>query len=39
MKSLQSYISDRKKKDKAFAKDYDKGYQDFKISVTIRKAR
>ena len=31
MSDLQKYITKRKKTDKEFAKDYDKGFENFKI--------
>ena len=39
MSDLQKYIAERKKADKEFAKDYDVGYEEFKIGVLIREAR
>ena len=39
MSDLQKYIEKRKKRDPEFAKDFDKGYQDFKIGVILRQAR
>jgi len=33
MSDLQKYITKRKKTDKEFAKDYDKGFENFKIGV------
>lgn len=39
MSDLQRYIEQRKKRDPEFAKDFDKGYQDFKIGVMLRQAR
>ena len=39
MSDLQKYITERKKKDKKFAENYDKGYNDFKIGVLLRQAR
>jgi len=39
MSDLRRYIEERKKRDPEFAKDFDKGYQDFKIGVVLRQAR
>lgn len=39
MKTLKTYINERKSKDKAFAKDFDRGYEDFKIGVILKQAR
>jgi DNA-binding XRE family transcriptional regulator len=39
MKTLKTYISERKSKDKAFAKDFDRGYEDFKIGVILKQVR
>jgi len=39
MNDLKKYISDRKKTDKNFAEDYDKGYEQFKVGVLLREAR
>ena len=39
MSDLQKYITKRKKADAEFAKDYDKGFGNFKISVMLRQAR
>jgi len=39
MSDLRKYIRDRKKKDKAFAKGFDEGYEQFKIGVMLRQAR
>lgn len=36
---LEKYIERRKKKDRAFAKDFDSGYNDFKIGQMLRAAR
>ena len=38
MSDLKKYIKERKKKDKAFAKGFDEGYEQFKIGVVLRKA-
>ncbi len=39
MSDLQKYIAKRKAGDPEFAKDYDKGYEDFKIGVKLKIAR
>jgi HTH-type transcriptional regulator / antitoxin HipB len=39
MSDLKKYIEKRKKKDKAFSKDYEKGFEDFRIGVLLRQAR
>ncbi len=39
MSDLKKYINKRKKTDKAFAKGYDEGYDNFKIGVMLREAR
>jgi ribosome-binding protein aMBF1 (putative translation factor) len=39
MSDLKRYIEERKKRDPEFAKDFDKGYQDFKMGVILRQAR
>lgn len=39
MSHLKKYISKRKKTEKEFAKDYDKGFENFKIGVMLRQAR
>lgn len=39
MKTLKTYINERKSKDKVFAKDFDRGYNDFKIGVILKQAR
>jgi HTH-type transcriptional regulator / antitoxin HipB len=39
MSDLQRYIEQRKNRDPEFAKDFDKGYQDFKIGIMLRQAR
>ncbi len=36
---VEKYIGKRKTADKAFAKDFDAGYEDFKIGVMLRQAR
>ncbi len=39
MSDLKKYISKRKKDDQEFAENYDTGYQDFKVSVLLKKLR
>lgn len=39
MSDLKKYISKRKKADVEFAKDYEKGFENFKIGVLLRQAR
>ncbi len=39
MDDLEKYISRRKKKSLKFAKDFESGYQDFKIGVMLKQAR
>jgi len=39
MSDLKKYIANRKKTDKAFAEDFEKGYEQFKIGVVLRQAR
>ena len=39
MDDLERYIKKRSKKDKAFAFNFDKGYEEFKIGVILRRAR
>jgi HTH-type transcriptional regulator/antitoxin HipB len=39
MDDLDKYIEKRKKKSPAFAKNFDKGYQQFKIGVLLKQAR
>ena len=39
MSDLKKYIANRKRRDAGFAKDYDKGYAEFKVGVLIRQAR
>jgi len=36
---VEKYIERRKRADKAFAKDFDAGYEQFKIGVMLRQAR
>ena len=39
MSDLEKYIQKRKEKDSEFAKDYDSGYEEFKIGVMLKLAR
>lgn len=39
MSELQKYIKKRKKKDFIFARDFDTGYEQFKIGVILKQAR
>ena len=39
MSDLKRYINRRKETDTEFAKDFDKGYEEFKIGVALRQAR
>jgi len=39
MSDLQKYIKKRKKIDSAFKKNFDSGYQEFKIGETLKQAR
>ncbi|MBX3293410.1 MAG: helix-turn-helix transcriptional regulator [Acidobacteria bacterium] len=39
MSDLKKYIGKRKKADAEFAKDYEKGFENFKIGVILRQAR
>ncbi len=39
MSDLKNYISKRKASDSEFAKDYETGYQEFKIGVMLKIAR
>jgi ribosome-binding protein aMBF1 (putative translation factor) len=39
MSDLKKYIGERKKKDKNFAKEYEDGYEQFKVGVLLREAR
>lgn len=39
MSDLKRYVKERKEKDKAFALNYDGGYDEFKIGVLLRQAR
>ncbi len=39
MSDLQKYIAKRKASDPEFTKDYEKGYEEFKIGVMLKMAR
>ena len=39
MDDLDKYIAKRKKKSASFAKNFDKGYEDFKIGILLKMAR
>jgi DNA-binding XRE family transcriptional regulator len=39
MSDLQKYISTRKGRDPEFAKEYDKGYENFRIGAVLKQAR
>ena len=39
MDDLEIYIEKRKSKSKKFAKDFETGYENFKIGIALRKAR
>jgi len=39
MSDLQKYIARRKARDLEFAKDYERGYEEFKIGVMLKMAR
>ena len=39
MSDLRKYINERKKREKAFAKNYEEGYEQFKVGVMLREAR
>ena len=39
MSDLQKYIKKRKKKDFTFARNFDTGYEQFKIGVILKQAR
>ena len=36
---VENYIERRKRTDKPFAKDFDAGYEEFKIGLMLREAR
>lgn len=39
MSDLKKYIEKRKKRDKVFAFNFEKGYEEFKIGAVLRQAR
>ncbi len=39
MGSLKTYVANRKARDSEFAKDWEEGYQEFKIGVLLKMAR
>jgi ribosome-binding protein aMBF1 (putative translation factor) len=39
MSDLKKYIKTRKQKDSEFAKDFERGYGDFKIGILLKQAR
>lgn len=39
MSDLQNYIEKRKKRDPEFAKDFDSGYEHFRIGALLKQAR
>ena len=39
MDDLEKYIIKRKKEDAQFAKDYEEGFEEFKVGVMLRQAR
>ena len=39
MDDLDKYIEERKNKSPKFAKNFDKGYEEFKIGVLLKQAR
>ncbi|HET6459170.1 MAG TPA: helix-turn-helix transcriptional regulator [Syntrophales bacterium] len=39
MSDFKRYVTERKKRDKEFAKGFDEGYEQFKIGVVLRQAR
>ena len=39
MSDLKKYVVERKERDRKFAEGFDEGYAQFKIGVTLRKAR
>ncbi|MDP8246799.1 MAG: helix-turn-helix transcriptional regulator [Candidatus Tritonobacter lacicola] len=39
MSDLQKYINKRKTRDSKFAKEFDSGYEHFKIGIILRQAR
>lgn len=39
MSDLRKYVTERKKRDTAFAKGYEEGYEQFKIGVMLKESR
>ena len=39
MSDLQNYIKKRKKTDKEFSKNYDSGFQEFKVGILLKEER
>ncbi len=39
MSDLKKYIKKRKENDRKFARDYDEGYEQFKVGVMLKQAR
>ena len=39
MSDLKKYITERKKRDRRFAKGFDEGYEQFKVGVMLRQVR
>ncbi|MBI9021211.1 MAG: helix-turn-helix transcriptional regulator [Verrucomicrobia bacterium] len=39
MSDLKKYVNERKARDAEFAKDFDSGYEQFKIGVMLKQAR
>ena len=39
MMTLDDYINERKKRDPEFARDFDEGYEQFKIGIILREMR
>jgi ribosome-binding protein aMBF1 (putative translation factor) len=39
MSDLKKYIKKRKEKDRKFARNYDEGYEQFKVGIMLKQAR
>ncbi len=39
MSDLKKYIKKRKEKDRKFARDYNEGYEQFKVGIMLKQAR
>ena len=39
MSDLKKYVKKRKEKDRKFARDYDEGYEQFKVGIMLKQAR